>query len=519
MSAATKCIEYQYPAATAMRRLFGAILLASLMLSALPVLSLGQDSAEKIIEECLKKAAKELDKLDEAVEEYGSVEVSAPLITRPTVDFNFDLSKSADNFYTEKHPNGASRLARTTVFNLSVAGTANFGTLQRTTNGSIITDPTTGKPLINAAPDVTIDTPQQAKVTTPGTSGTQAALQAAVDAANKTKDSDPANNVVGTFKTASNAQDAANLAQKNADAADSTEKATPTVQNLLAAQQAHDDLATAQAKLAAAQKADAMADAGIQQALANQNTFIAPDPLARDTDSVDISARAKTLESGSDKATEDMLKWLAHPHDLGDNKVAFFCVMMVSAHPGNRTFKGYSAEVTVHVDYARTGSKELDTLINLLESRIEVYDFDDAMRIIELFRTSDSLVQQVVNVDLKRRLDESKAEIMDAKFLFEVLNAIDSKELKYAEEVLLAAQKKVDEIQKNRDYSKKAAEALGKIDEAQKKADDAEKLANAAPKDDARQSSWKAAQSELTAAKAALDELEKNRSRFKCGPN
>jgi len=79
-------------------------------------------------------------------------------------------------------------------------------------------------------------------------------------------------------------------------------------------------------------------------------------PLDRYDGPVSISPRQALMLAANDKMTQDLFKWFARPYGFGDNKKAYLCMMTVSCHPGYWTKKNFIADVTVTMEYAKQES-------------------------------------------------------------------------------------------------------------------------------------------------------------------
>jgi hypothetical protein len=92
------------------------------------------------------------------------------------------------------------------------------------------------------------------------------------------------------------------------------------------------------------------------KAVLDSQTFSAPLKVPDSLPS-QISERQALLVGVNDKATENILKYLLNPGaGVGANKKVYLAVLQVSCQPGWETTKGYTAEVTVSVGYARPDS-------------------------------------------------------------------------------------------------------------------------------------------------------------------
>lgn len=77
------------------------------------------------------------------------------------------------------------------------------------------------------------------------------------------------------------------------------------------------------------------------------------DPLAHADPPSGISERRAMLTGINDKVTENILKYLAHPTAVPDNKKIFLGIIEVTCNPGWATREGYTAEITVTPEYAK----------------------------------------------------------------------------------------------------------------------------------------------------------------------
>lgn len=76
-------------------------------------------------------------------------------------------------------------------------------------------------------------------------------------------------------------------------------------------------------------------------------------PLGQFEGPIGISPRQALLLSANDKMTQDLLKWFAKPNGFGKNKKAYFCMLTVSCQPGYWTKKNFAADVLVTTEYGK----------------------------------------------------------------------------------------------------------------------------------------------------------------------
>ena len=314
------------------------------------------------------EAAQALDCVAQSVEEFGTVSISAPYIIRPSEKFSFDLNKDADYFFDHRGVQGSVMLSQQKAVDLQVSLSVQLEELSaalqalKTAQGaSNVADKLAKVKKTLGSIDIIEDmfTAEGLAATLAATQGDYAPLialaQQVVEKADEAEEE---------------AEEDTDGDAEDADADDDDPEESPVTSG------------------------GQLFDREMRTALNTLSSKTFTPPLAGYQGDIDLSPGEKLTLAASDKNRMDVLRWLAHPDEaeLGDNKIAYLCMLNVSCYPGWRTRKGYAAEVMVNVGYKKKGKTPLKNiaLMNIEDELVET------LELIQQPRFNEEKTQQIV---------------------------------------------------------------------------------------------------------------------------
>ena len=354
----------------------------------------------------LKLASRALDEWTKRFEEYGSVTMSSPLISRENGDFAFDVKDGAEEFYAnaKTRTDGTAAATLAIMNKLSVSGEATIDPLAKAQFNTSLANYNSSQQTYNAQ-----------------LRGNNAAIQAQQQAAKIKLEAD-----LAKAADPANAATAADMrAKAYTDYAASTKAAGPLTEptfpdpNLPAGGGTLSGGATTPAGSPAAQAAANLPalstdEMGFLNLIGGIQPGTTPASITAPTT---VSDRLALIEAAGNTSVKAIFKLLGQPNKtIGfDDKKVLFATVTVGVNPGWRTRKDFSAEITSQASY-RYVKARTDVVTNLYkripqEVRVQVLENHRLTETVKKMEADEAATAPAVVQRKKQEYEEAKQDM------------------------------------------------------------------------------------------------------------